>query len=373
MMKYQFALLFALALSTLSLTACNTNTSNEASISTTETTAVAPSTNNEVSNEIASAAEENIKTVTEKKESLEEIEAPKVEDPKAVKAAYKAPESKVTEKKSKKISQTTPAPSSNKATIEASKEPVAPTPAPKANIIEKETPSTQVTTPEPKKVVEEIAPVAKPDHSKWDAILRKYVSASGKVNYKGIKADKAALEGYLKELEQNPIESSWSRNEKMAYWINAYNAYTVKLIVDNYPLTSITKLHGGKPWDVKWIKLGGKTYSLNNIENDILRPQYKDARIHFAVNCAARSCPPLLNKAWTAANLNSNFQKQAKAFVNSSKFNSISADKVVISKIFEWYAGDFGNIITYLNKFANTKINAGAKVSYQEYDWQLNE
>ena len=127
----------------------------------------------------------------------------------------------------------------------------------------------------------------------WNGLLRKYVNSSGKVNYKGFKSDKSKLDAYLKELENNPIQENWSKAKKMAYWINAYNAFTIKLIVDNYPISSITKLHGGKPWDVKWIKLGGQTYSLNNIENDILRPKYKDARIHFAVNCAAKSCPPL--------------------------------------------------------------------------------
>lgn len=210
-------------------------------------------------------------------------------------------------------------------------------------------------------------------HDDWNALLQKYVSASGKVNYKGFKTDKAKLDAYLKKLETNAPASSWSRNEKLAYYINAYNAFTVKLIVDNYPTSSITNLKGGKPWDVKWVKLGSKTYSLNNIENDIIRPQFKESRIHFAVNCAAKSCPPLLNKAWTASNLSRHFEAQAKAFVNNPKYNKVSANSVEISKIFEWYADDFGDIITYLNKYSNTKINAGAKVNYMEYDWNLNE
>jgi hypothetical protein len=226
-------------------------------------------------------------------------------------------------------------------------------------------------TPEPPK--EEKPKMVVPNHAAWNTLLQKNVSASGKVNYKGFKAQKAALQSYLDDLSANPPASDWGRKETMAYWINAYNAYTVKLIIDNYPLSSITNLEGGKPWDKKWIKLGSKTYSLNNIENDILRPKYKDARIHFAVNCAAQSCPPILNKAWTAANLNGNFDKQAKAFINNPKFNKISADAIEISKIFEWYAGDFDDIITYLNKYSTTKINPGAKVSYMEYDWALNE
>lgn len=212
-----------------------------------------------------------------------------------------------------------------------------------------------------------------PSHETWDALLKKHVSTTGQVNYKGIKAEKSKLEDYLKTLSTNAPEESWSKAEQMAFWINAYNAFTIKLIVDNYPTSSITKLHAGKPWDQKWIKIGSKTYSLNNIENDILRPQFKDARIHFAVNCAAKSCPPLLNAAWTAANLNSNLDAQAKKFINNPAFNKLSEKKAEISKIFEWYAADFGKLIDFLNKYATTKVSAKAKVSYLEYDWGLNE
>ncbi len=210
-------------------------------------------------------------------------------------------------------------------------------------------------------------------HKGWDALLQKYVSLGGRVNYAGFKGDQAALDTYLKTLMDNPIQSDWNRKKKMAYWINAYNAFTIKLIVDNYPLSSIMKLDGGKPWDKKWIKLGDKTYSLNNIENDILRPQFQDARIHFAVNCAAKSCPTLLNRAWTENNLNTYFDKQATAFINNSSFNSISKNEIEISKIFEWYAVDFGNLIDYLNKYSTTKIDPNAKVTYKEYDWDLNQ
>ncbi len=210
-------------------------------------------------------------------------------------------------------------------------------------------------------------------HQAFDELLKKYVSASGKVNYAGIKNEKANLEGYLNLLKSNPPQTNWPRNKKMAFWINAYNAFTIKLIVDNYPISSITKLDGGKPWDRKWINIGERTYSLNNIENDILRPRYKDARIHFAVNCAAKSCPPLLNRAWTANNLNSNFEKQAKAFINNQNFNKISSGKVQVSKIFEWYAVDFGNLIEFLNRYSNIKINSNAKVEYLKYNWDLNE
>ena len=224
-------------------------------------------------------------------------------------------------------------------------------------------------------IVEDKKPAAPqpPSHDAWDKLLQQYVSAAGKVNYAGFKKDRSKLEAYLDILQKNAPQSEWSRPEKMAFWINVYNAFTVELIVDNYPVSSIMKLDGGKPWDRKWIDIGGKNYSLNNIENDILRPQFKDARIHFAVNCAAKSCPPLLNRAWTAANLEDNFEKQARAFINNPNFNKISEKEVEASKIFEWYASDFGNLAEFLNKYSATKINANAKVKYREYDWALNE
>lgn len=215
--------------------------------------------------------------------------------------------------------------------------------------------------------------VAAPSHEAWDALLQKHVNSSGKVNYAGFKADQSKLDAYLKKLSDNPVQSSWSRNEKLAYWINAYNAYTVKLIVDHYPVKSIKDIYGGDPWSKKWIKLGSKTYSLNQIENEIIRPQFKEPRIHFAVNCAAKSCPPLLNRAWTSDKLNTYFDQQAKAFINNPAYNKISAKKVQVSKIFEWYGSDFGNLPGYLNKYATTKISSSAKVEFLEYDWALNK
>jgi len=214
----------------------------------------------------------------------------------------------------------------------------------------------------------------KPDHAKWDALLRANVGSSGAVNYSGMKASKADLESYIKYLESFASRDSWSRNEKLAYWINLYNAATVRLIVQNYPVKSITDLSGGKPWDQNVVKVGTSSYSLNYIENKIIRPRFKDGRIHFAVNCAAKSCPPLLNKAWTSDNLQRYLEKQTKSFINGSA-NTIAADKVEISKIFDWYKVDFkgGDVIAFLNKYSDTPINADAEIVYQEYDWALNK
>lgn len=216
-------------------------------------------------------------------------------------------------------------------------------------------------------------PVAAAEHAAWDALLQKHVSAAGAVDYAGFKADKPALEAYLQTLADNMPQADWPRERKMAYWMNAYNAFTIKLIADNYPLSSIMKLDGGKTWDVRRIVLGGKKYSLNQIENDILRPQFKDARIHFAINCAARSCPPLLHRAFEAEGLGALLDARARAFVNDPKHNDIRASKATVSKIFEWYAADFGELRKFLNQFSNTKIKPGAAIAFKEYDWRLNE
>jgi len=226
----------------------------------------------------------------------------------------------------------------------------------------------EVAQPKKKKPV---AAAAGPNHKVFDDILRANVSSSGKVDYAGIKANMSKLQGYLDELATTNIKGL-NRNEQLAYWINAYNAFTIKKIIDNYPIGSITDLDGGKPWDSQFIKLGGTKYTLNNIENDIIRPQFREPRIHFAVNCAAKSCPPLLNRAWTASNLETNFEKQTKAFINNSQHNAISSGSAQVSKIFEWYGEDFGDLKAYLNKYAKTKIGDGVTIGFKDYDWSLN-
>ena len=212
-----------------------------------------------------------------------------------------------------------------------------------------------------------------PNHQKLDSLLQQYVSAEGRVNYKGLKTEKAALDAYCLDLSSHPVEETWSREEKMAYWINAYNAFTLKLIVDNYPTKSILNFDGGKTWDVRRIKIGDKKYSLNNIENDILRPQFKDPRIHFAINCAAKSCPPIWNHAYTAENLDATLESRTKAFVNDKKYNTLSSSKAQVSKIFDWYGVDFGDLKKFLNKYSATPLKSTATVVFQEYNWDLNE
>jgi len=215
-------------------------------------------------------------------------------------------------------------------------------------------------------------PVAGVDHSTLDRLLKKYVSSSGVVNYAGLNGVRSELNSYLDMVSKKIPDNTWSRNESLAYWINVYNAYTLDLILSNYPTSSITNLDGGKPWDVKRITLAGKKYSLNDIEHKIIRPQFNDARIHFAVNCAAKSCPKLNNGAMTEANVNSTLEKLTKQFVNNSSLNEISSGSASLSKIFEWYASDFGDLTAFINKYSTQKLGSGASISYVDYDWALN-
>jgi len=215
-------------------------------------------------------------------------------------------------------------------------------------------------------------PIAGVDHSTFDNLLNKYVSSAGVVNYAGLNGVRGELNSYLDIVSKKIPDNTWSRNESLAYWINVYNAYTLDLILSNYPTSSITNLDGGKPWDVKRITLAGKKYSLNDIEHTIIRPKFNDARIHFAVNCAAKSCPKLNNGAMTEANVNSTLEKLTKQFVNNSSINKISSGSASLSKIFEWYASDFGDLTAFINKYSTQKLGSGASISYVDYDWALN-
>lgn len=220
-------------------------------------------------------------------------------------------------------------------------------------------------------------------HTKWNALLKKHVSEAGWVDYKGFIRDSALLNDYLKLIEAaHPNDKNWSRNEQMAYWINAYNAYTIQLINRNYPVASIKDIKKGvafvnSVWDIKFIKIQGYTYDLNNIEHNILRPVFKDARIHAAVNCASYSCPKLMNEAFTADKLEKQLDAGMRSFVNDPSRNKIKADKAQISEIFKWFKGDFerdgGSVWEFLNKYSTVKMTKNTDVSHLDYDWKLNE
>jgi hypothetical protein len=212
----------------------------------------------------------------------------------------------------------------------------------------------------------------------FDALLSKHVSEDGFVDYPAMKNDKAKLDSYINYLSETKPPASWSDNKKKAFWINAYNAYTLKLILENYPLKSITKISkkGKSAWKIPFAVVGGETYTLDHIENAILRVEYFDPRIHVGVNCASGSCPKLANFAFTEANIDAKLESLMKFFINDTTRNQLSFKKVQISSIFDWYKQDFtkeGSVVDYINKYAETPVKPNARISYLTYDWSLNE
>jgi Protein of unknown function, DUF547 len=221
--------------------------------------------------------------------------------------------------------------------------------------------------PEPSKT----AQVSLSLHDNWDKLLQKHVH-QGKVNYKTFKNDKLALASYIKTLTANPPTANTAKPAQMAFWLNAYNALTIQLIVDNYPVKSIKDLDKGNPWDVSRYAFGGKNYSLNQIENQILRPM-GDARIHFGLNCAAKSCPPLYHRAFVAATVETQLDQLTRAFIHKNSENQLKGNAIQISNLFNWYAADFGNVIAFLNQYSTLPVYKNAKITYTTYDWSLNE
>jgi hypothetical protein len=220
-----------------------------------------------------------------------------------------------------------------------------------------------------------------PQHQQWDNLVKKYVNTNGLVNYKGFLKDKAELDAYLKTLSDNAPQNNWSQNEQKAYWINAYNAFTVSLILKHYPVKSIKDIAGkiykiNTPWDIQFITIGGKKYDLNNIEHAKLRRGFNDPRIHFALVCASISCPRLRNEAYTAAKLDAQLEEAGREFLNDKSKNIVGADKAQLSNYFSWYKGDFtkdGSLADFINKYSQTKMNANTRISTLDYNWNLNE
>ncbi|MFT4669106.1 MAG: hypothetical protein ACI9M9_000387 [Flavobacteriaceae bacterium] len=227
-------------------------------------------------------------------------------------------------------------------------------------------------------VTEEVsAPVSRPieafNHDAFNALLIANVSETGIVNYKGFLQNKNLLEDYIISLGASLPAENWTKEDKLAYWINAYNAMTIDLIIRSYPINSIKDLK--KPWDQRLWKLGEKWYNLNEIEHQILR-KMNDPRIHFGINCASFSCPPLLNTAFNASEVDAQLDKVAIRFINDPRRNSISKMNIEISEIFSWFAKDFkkdSSLSEFLNKYSKVQIHPKARKKFKKYDWSLNE
>jgi len=219
-----------------------------------------------------------------------------------------------------------------------------------------------------------------PSHKQWSDLLVKHVDPYGKVNYKGFKTDEVLLDEYLELLKNNHPQGNWPVDAQKAYWINAYNAFTVKLVLNNYPVQSIMEIKDGDKdaWHIPFIELGGKLYTLDYIEHTMLRAQFSDSRIHFAVNCTAISCPPLLNKAFTKDNLNIELRLATRRFINDNRYNILSENRLQLSQIFEWYKEDFlkeeASIQEYVDKNTpHLNVSTNASLTFMKYNWALNE
>lgn len=224
-----------------------------------------------------------------------------------------------------------------------------------------------------------------PSHALYDALLKKHVSPEGKVNYKGFIKDSVLFNQYLNQISRSaPNTETWSKNEQMAYWINAYNAFTIKLVINYYPVSSIKDI-GSKvqipfvntPWDIKFIRIGKAKMDLNNIEHGKLRKDFDDPRIHMVLVCASKSCPILLNEAYTADKLNAQLNKQSSAYLADPFRNKITADEAQLSMIFKWYSMDFNkknaSVRSFVNDHSKVQLSPKASISYLEYDWGLND
>lgn len=217
----------------------------------------------------------------------------------------------------------------------------------------------------------------------FNRLLSENVNEEGAVNYKGFIEEKEKFVLYLNHLSSNPPKKEDKESVKLAYWINAYNAFTIKLIIDNYPLESITDLNPliyipgfNTVWHKEFFKIGDEDFNLDRIEHEILRKQFKEERIHFAINCASKSCPKLRNEVYRADKLEEQLIEQTRDFLSDNTKNKIEAKKVRLSKIFSWFRSDFernGSLISFINKYSDVRISEHAEISFLPYDWTLNE
>lgn len=219
------------------------------------------------------------------------------------------------------------------------------------------------------------------DNSLYAELLGRYVK-DGVVDYRGLKREEGKLDLYLRVLEKTDPKML-SRNEQFAFYINAYNAWTIKLILSGYPGVKSIKDLGSlfkSPWKKKIARIDGGVISLDNIEHDILRPRFKDPRIHFAVNCASKSCPPLRSEPYEGDVLDNQLTEMTEKFINDPERNRLKGNTLYASKIFKWYPGDFNHdIVGFFTQYAKKGLRDGLKkhareieVEYLDYDWTLN-
>jgi hypothetical protein len=219
------------------------------------------------------------------------------------------------------------------------------------------------------------------DNTLYASLLNRHVK-DGVVDYQGFKDDEATLDRYLNTLAAVDPESL-SKNGQFAFYTNAYNAWTIKLILTRYPDVSSIKDLGSffrSPWKKKIARIDGQLLTLDQIEHDILRKRFRDPRVHFAVNCASKSCPPLQTEPFSGDRLDAQLDKAVTAFINDSRFNRIDGNTLWVSRIFDWFSKDFkDDVIGFVIRYAAAPLRDRLvrnkneiRVRYLDYDWSLN-
>ena len=233
------------------------------------------------------------------------------------------------------------------------------------------------------------APALDPAHARWTRLLRERVSA-GAVDYRALKEAPSELDAYLRELATVDRDQydEWTEAQQMAFLINLYNASTVKLIVDHYPVASIKKIGGwlGSPFRQKAVDLWGERVTLEEVEHGWLRRRFAEPRIHFALVCGARGCPPLRSEAYVADRLEAQLNDQGRIFLGDAAKNRVDvpARTLWLSPIFKWFAEDFTaerkTLPEFVQPFLPEPARAvsadalnGFRIRYTDYDWSLNE
>lgn len=220
------------------------------------------------------------------------------------------------------------------------------------------------------------------DHLLWDQLVKKFVSITGFVDYKGFKMDEHQLTAYLHQLSENPASADWPNEQQLAYWINAYNAFTVLLIVQNYGVQSIKEIQQdgvSSPWKIPFFTIGGEEFTLDKIEHSILRKQFKEPRIHFAIVCGSFSCPKFRNEAYTGDRLEEQLQEQTRDFILDKTRNDTGSNPVQLSSIFKWYAEDFSSafsddrsLLQWINQYLEPKMDETSPIEFLPYNCALN-
>ena len=221
------------------------------------------------------------------------------------------------------------------------------------------------------------------DHARLDALLRAHVDSTGLVDYAGLSRESAALDAYLASLGSAPFEEL-GRDEKLALLINAYNAFTLRLILDHRPVASIKDIPSGKRWDDRRWMLAGETLSLDQIEHERIRPRFREPRIHFALVCAARSCPPLRTEAYVGDRLEAQLADQTRRVLSDERWLLFdpASGTLQLTKLFDWYGSDFLQAAPSVEQYvaahqASVRAALGAgqrvKIRWLPYDWSLNE